>query len=162
MEADDDPIPPDLCDVYGLASSRDGVMRYVGQTMDVAEARHAEWLRGRQRRRGKVAEWIRAETTAGFAIELRVLIRGGRWNVDETNLIARYRALGAPLLNVHPGGSCRTEYFVRRPTAETRAKIGNALRGRRHSEEAKAKMRESQQRREAINWRDYHQATRRT
>lgn len=153
-DIDDEPIPKDLCDVYALFSSRDGVIRWIGQTQDVAEARHAQWLKGAKSGYDLdvpyVFDWIRRETAAGHSIELRVLIRGGRWDIDEIQMIAHYRAEGAPLLNRSPGGGGRKhEWMMPLTRAQTRAKISAAMRGREHTVETKLKMAEAQRKRAA-------------
>lgn len=96
----------DRCEVYGLRSTRDGIIRYIGQTHGGAVARHKVWLsQARQGFPGRVCGWIREELAADHTVEIIVIVSDARWNADQTAQIAAHRAAGAPLLNVRKGGN---------------------------------------------------------
>ncbi len=128
--------------VYGLWSTRDRVIRYIGQTTSgLPEARLAAHRHAAKRgARSPVARWIAAEIADGHAVEMRLLCRHGAAATSEREYIALYRAMGAPLLNVRSGSSLDFEMGERLVSAETRRKMSNASRGRRHTEATKIKL----------------------
>src|SRR3546814_4060225 len=103
------------CNIYALFSTRDATLRYIGQTSDHPSYRRDEHVKAA--RRGKktaLAEWIRSEVAAGAQIRVKALDWHGVWGVSEREYIALYRAMGAPLLNVHPGGGGRPQEKIGR------------------------------------------------
>jgi hypothetical protein len=95
------------CIVYGLASTRDGKIRYIGQTRRKPEARLTQHIAEAYKANPihpRLAEWIRAENKARFFVGVRVLDERGVWNETEPKLIAEYRARGENLLNKSKGG----------------------------------------------------------
>lgn len=121
--------------IYGLRCPADGRFRYVGFSRNAA-------LRYRQHiaaaTRGKpdypVYRWIRKIAERGLVPELELLEVGkGPWESVEKRWIEALRIKGHPLLNVALGG-----YFDLPVEARKRAAEKN--KGRRHSEDALAKI----------------------
>lgn len=132
------------CIVYGLWSERDRVIRYIGQTTSGIPSARLSTHR-RDSRRGvmvPVSLWIATEMAAGYAVEMKILHWHGDAAVSEIEFIALYRAMGAPLLNMTRGTAASGVERIGVPvSAETRHKISAASKGRRHTQEAKRKMR---------------------
>lgn len=60
--------------IYGLYSTRDGRVRYVGQSEYSARKRLDRWITDAlERKPGAVADWIQAEWRDGFDVEAWVL-----------------------------------------------------------------------------------------
>jgi hypothetical protein len=100
------------CIVYGLASTRDGKVRYVGQTRCKPEARLAQHIAEAYKpnpSHARLAEWIRAENKARFFVGVRVLCDTAEWNVTEPQVIADHRARGVDLLNARKGGESTSD-----------------------------------------------------
>jgi hypothetical protein len=116
------------CLVYALSSSRDGVIRYVGQTF--AKLRHRLTGHLHAARIGKrlpVAMWVAEETAAGHAIHIQLLEDNAEHNAAEKRWIAEMQARGLPLLNATAGGAGMLGY--RMPPAH-RERIRRALAGK--------------------------------
>ena len=130
--------------IYGLWSTRDRVIRYIGQTTGgIPDARLSKHrYAARCGRSGAVPEWIRGEVAEGFDVHLRVLFWHGDAAVSEREYIALYRAMGAPLLNASRGAdlSALPEERAHPLSVETRRKISAANRGRPKSEATKIKL----------------------
>lgn len=133
--------------IYGLCDPVTGELRYVGKTTQLLRIRLSQ--HARSRRRAHLTSWIRSlsKRPSIFAIE----------EVDddgceaERHHIAAFKALGARLVNHTPGGEGNpglrhTEEAKRKigaaskgnkyaagttPSAETRARISAALKGRK-------------------------------
>ncbi len=136
---------PEPATVYGLYSTRDNRVRYVGQTTGLPE-----WRMGRHRadaRAGKtsaVAVWMRKEIEAGFDVAMQVIVEAGTLNETEILVIAAMRAEGRDLLNVNAGGRCKAGDRTNKPVSdETRRKISAAHKGKAVSAEVRARMSES-------------------
>lgn len=94
-----------ICTVYGLRSSADRQIRYVGQTVRRPEARLSNHIsRASCGARGHRHAWIRQVLRDGFAVEIVTLQSDARWNIDEPRWIERLRSEGCDLVNVAPGG----------------------------------------------------------
>lgn len=160
------------CVVYGLKSSRDGEVRYVGQTTRSTSRRLTQHMYYARSRETAVHHWIMREIEHGFKIELAVLVSEAVFNTTEQEVIAECRRMGARLLNHTEGGGGvlghsqseetrrkksiaakefwgKQEIRVRwRPTEEQKKKIGAAnmgnksRTGHKHSEETRQKMRD--------------------
>lgn len=119
--------------VYGLASSEDGKIRYVGQTTNSLSTR----LRAHKTERPNTykARWIRSVHRNGFSVVCFVIDRDAEWNETEIRLIAWYRKNGARLTNATSGGE-----GILNPSAEVRAKISAANPRTPLTPERKAKM----------------------
>src|SRR3954470_10764603 len=141
-----------LTTIYGLSSSRNGELRYIGQTTQAVAARLRQHRSDASRRHATpVQKWIAKEVAGGFVIELTVLQECAVLHVDEIAWIAKHKASGTRLLNLTEGGEGtighrhsgrkRPDLADRnraakgtpgRPsTAETNAKISAANRGRK-------------------------------
>ncbi len=100
-----------LCDVYGLYSTRDKVIRYIGQSTKGTAKRHAEHLsHARLKRRKKdvtlrLSQWIRSEWRTGHGVLAITLVHNAEWNTIEREQIALFRQRGAVLINLHDGGA---------------------------------------------------------
>ena len=124
------PSPDSAWCVYGLTDPRNGEVRYIGFTYQLARR-----LREHERRALRneidypVARWIRALHAAGLRFGHTVFAEGrGGWDDTEERLIAEHRAAGARLLNV-----LDTKHFI--PPPESRRRAGEKLRGRRQTPE---------------------------
>lgn len=138
--------------VYGLSSSRDGAIRYVGQTIQLLKNRmNYHRFRSRKNPRTAVARWMAREHSDGFSVTATVLIENAVWHESEIKLIAEYRENGYRLLNLTDGGEGtlgwhgnlgnkrpdlaeRNRSMLGKPgkknSPECRAKISAALKGR--------------------------------
>lgn len=96
---------PLSCTVYGLASTADGKIRYVGQTTKILRYRLSDHFTSA--RLGRVDHrscWIRQQWKAGNKIFAFVIESHVPWNDAERRLIAWYRKHGAALTNLTSGG----------------------------------------------------------
>lgn len=116
------------CLLYGLYSTRDGKIRYVGQTAGPLARRYAQHLRGMRHYRGSgmtatpVYDWIKGEWAAGHGVLPRVLKRAAVWNVDECRAIEFYRNKGHWLVNTVPG--CMTALVAPDRGTTTKGDLG--------------------------------------
>lgn len=86
--------------VYGMFSSRNGEIRYIGQTNGRIAVRLGQHLMmSRDRPDSPLFDWMNAEIEAGYSLGMTKLIEGAQWHVDERLTIERYVASGANLLN---------------------------------------------------------------
>jgi len=124
------------CTVYGLASSSDGVVRYIGQTKRNLSHRLSQHIRvansGNNTHR---SSWIRHVIKSGNCVEIIVINDNSTWNLTEIETIRKYLDSGFDLVNATSGGD-----GVRDPSIQVREKIANASRGRKASEEQKLAM----------------------
>lgn len=90
--------------IYGLYSSRNGELRYVGQTTQGLKTRLIQHRNYAKTKRTPVHNWIARELSAGFQIEIKSLCDEAIFNVTELEFIAKHRAAGARLLNLTDGG----------------------------------------------------------
>jgi hypothetical protein len=110
--------------VYGLYSTRNNEVRYIGET-DNLQARlinHRATARSGKELSVK-AEWIRKEEKAGHQIECIILAKNARPHTDEQRMIdAFHLVLGERLLNTKHGHwqSCRVKEGIARARAEGR------------------------------------------
>lgn len=140
--------------VYGLWSTRDRIIRYIGQTSSGLPAARLSKHRSAAAKGagGAVGEWIRSEVAAGAEIRMKALHWHGDAAISEKEFIALYRRLGAPLLNKTEGAdlSAWPDVSEREVSAETRAKLSKLRRGKRASAETRAKLSRAGQRRFAV------------
>lgn len=111
------------CRVYGLASSADGVIRYIGQTTKPLAIRLKQHLKEAFRQRNHRAHWIRALLARGDRLLVVELVENAVLNVTEQQVIAEFRARGAALVNNTDGGQAFLGY---KPTPEVRQKMSAA------------------------------------
>lgn len=92
------------CTIYGLSSSRDGELRYVGQTVQKPATRLRVHLESAKRNKTHIANWIKREVAGGYAILMEILEENASWNTAEIEWISKHKALGTRLLNHTDGG----------------------------------------------------------
>lgn len=110
-----------VCSVYALFSTRDGEIRYIGQT--TKDLKHRMSRHRDRAGRGSPIHlycWMRKEVADGFSVEHFVLSDMAEWHETEKEMIHQYRSVGARLLNVTSGGEGVIGY---RHSEETRAKM---------------------------------------
>jgi hypothetical protein len=96
------------CILYGLASSRDLTVRYIGQTRDGAEQawreHRADAAKKADLREFDCSDWIRREVSAGFRIKFVPIATEGApvWDVSLRAEVARRKLRGEQLLNRPP------------------------------------------------------------
>lgn len=118
--------------IYALDDPRTGRTRYVGWAYDVRKRLEAHIRRARREKTHK-ANWLNFLAATGLKPALRILESGTEsWADAERRWIARYRSDGADLTNATVGGEGITGM---RFSAETRAKMSAAKRGRKLSPE---------------------------
>lgn len=146
------------CIIYGLASSEDGKIRYVGQTTQLLHKRFDSHLNfPKKRRHVYVNKWISSVIKTKFKILCFIIESDAVYSETEKRWIAWYRKHGAALVNLTDGGEgiCglkRSNEFRthmsnvmrgKRKSPEHIEKIASCLRGRRLSEEHKRKVSDS-------------------
>ncbi|WP_028100461.1 NUMOD3 domain-containing DNA-binding protein [Pseudoduganella violaceinigra] len=92
--------------VYGLASSKDATIRYVGQTTKVVSERlkeHLTWTR-RGRDKSRRTAWIKSVLEAGNELTIISLQDGAELHVDEMKWIQHFTDAGHDLVNGSMGG----------------------------------------------------------
>ncbi len=116
--------------VYGLASSQDGAIRYIGQTtksLNVRLAWHLSWVakRGDDSRRSR---WIRSVLSHGHRVTIVSIEENAVLSEAEIRWIDHYKRSGIELVNTTLGG----DPWIGTPkTPEHKAKISAALKGRK-------------------------------
>lgn len=132
------------CIVYGLYSSRDNELRYIGQTTQDPRRRLSQHRNYAKRKRTAVHKWFLREMEEGFEVSLGVLCADAVFNETETTLIAKHREDGARLLNLTDGGEgtvgWRGNLGNKRPDLSERNRGNKVWLGRKHGPEARAKM----------------------
>jgi hypothetical protein len=123
--------------VYGLASSADGKIRYVGQTAGDLSVRHKGHLvsakRFPQRHRSK---WIKSVLADGELVTVFVIESDAVENEAEIRWISWYKRHGAQLVNGTDGGEGTCGHDVSKGARE---KLRVANLGKKQSEETKQK-----------------------
>lgn len=132
-------------------------IRYVGKTSWPLQRRLELHFKGREYLRGKnhKVNWLRALEREGLRPTIKLIERvvGEDWQSREIYWIARLGGLGCPLTNGTAGGDgvriydeavrerMRASARAKPPmTKETKEKLSRLWKGRKHSEESKAKM----------------------
>lgn len=97
------------CYVYGLKSTRDSAIRFIGQSLREPKNAYTRHLNEARKaiRKTKMTEWMRREWRAGHGVLLEIIDLNGIWNETAAALIADYRAQDRWLLNHCSGGSWR-------------------------------------------------------
>lgn len=91
--------------VYSLSSTRNGEVRYIGQTTQPLNRRLVQHRNyAKLRRVTAVHKWMVREIEAGFEISIEPLIENAVLHETEMAVIAQYRSTGARLLNLTDGG----------------------------------------------------------
>lgn len=115
--------------VYGLSSSIDGVVRYVGQTVQPLSVRLKDHInRARAGKKWALCHWIRKHESLGETIQISVIEENAVLHISEIHWIATYRAAGIRLVNATAGGEGIVGLLR---TAEHQEKIAKAQRGRK-------------------------------
>jgi hypothetical protein len=127
-----------LVTVYGLRSTSNGVIRYVGQTNQKMKYRlHCHVMHAKANRSNShVSNWIRRELDRGEQIQIFEIESSAIRNEAEHRLIAWYRKNGANLTNISPGGDGN----VGQRSAAHRLAISNALKGKPKSQDHREKI----------------------
>lgn len=131
--------------VYALADPETREVRYVGETARALAQRVAQHRKtSRSKTTPPVNAWLRGLGVAPLAIEIESHVNECEMHDAEAYWIEQFRAMGARLLNIAPGGLARSGF---RHTEEQKAKWRAQRRGenashygRRHSEETKARL----------------------
>lgn len=144
--------------VYGLSSSQDGVIRYIGQTTQSVAKRLDSHLHptadGKKRR---VWKWLQSVMRNDFLVILTVIEENAVWNESEIRVIAQYRQNGFDLVNLTDGGDgCMGRVWTeeqriaaglvhkgKTKSPEHREKIAASLRGKKLSDAHRKKVSES-------------------
>lgn len=125
--------------IYALVDPRDNRTRYIGKADDVNRRLrdHLGDAPSTQRRNKGLSEWIKALKNIGLK-PLTVIIQEvprAAWEQTERYWISKTRLSNPDLLNLSPGGGgCHSH------SAETRARIGIAIRGIVRTAETRAKI----------------------
>ena len=131
-EKNTDPLP---VIVYGLSSSEDGEVRYIGQTAQPTKRLNNHISESKTGNTHK-KRWIRSVIAKGFEVQMSTLLEDSVWDEDEIRIIEEHKAAGARLTNATGGGG-----GLKNATPETRAKLSAAARDRPPiSDETRAKM----------------------
>lgn len=93
------------CTVYALASSEDGIVRYIGQTKKLLADRLRDHINeSTSKKKSLKLNWIRQQLRAGNRIVISEVKCDAAWNSDEIEAIKEFRERGFPLLNMTSGG----------------------------------------------------------
>jgi len=131
--------------IYGLYDSAEpGVIRYVGKTYCIKDRIRDHLSATTRGERTHKARWIRLVLRAGRSV--RHVVLGFATSNDEANDLERHfiklmRSIGMDLTNATDGGDGQSPGY--RPSAEARAKVGAAHRGRKRSPESVRKTAEA-------------------
>jgi hypothetical protein len=146
-----------LCSIYGLCSTKNGVIRYIGQTKQPLQSRLTQHLAEAARSRGnsRCHRWIRKELSAGHSIEIRLIEDGCAWDEAEKRWIEIYRQKHPGIMTNLSSGGCgyagprsdETRLRMSKPKSEshkakmrkpkaltTRTKMSDALKGNKRGQ----------------------------
>lgn len=127
------------CTVYGLASSRDGELRYVGQTSQPLKVRlYSHIGKAKSGLKGYLSSWILSVLSAGFKVEIFSIRPDAERNAEEIRLIALYRNVGARLVNMTDGGEGSLGKKRGPMSEEMKARISATKKGTKLSAEHRA------------------------
>lgn len=114
--------------VYGLSSSEDDVVRYVGQTTGPLNQRliHHHYDAQKLSTIHK-SNWIRSVITRGYSIRIIPIEENAPWGTAEIKWIKFYRDAGLDLVNTTDGGEGVVGYIR---DAEWRARRSASMKGR--------------------------------
>ncbi len=137
-----------ICSIYGLYSTKDGVIRYIGQTMQQPlHRRLVQHLAEAARPPGtsRCHRWIRSVVRSGYGIGIELIESGCPWDDAEKRWIALYKSkYPGRMTNLSAGGSgyvgkrsMATRMKMRKPKSESHKA---RMRGRQMSTEHKAKL----------------------
>lgn len=134
-----------MCSIYSLSSSRDGEVRYIGQTTQPLARRLCQHRNYAKRKQTAVHKWINREQRDGFEICIRSVLENARFHLDEVELIDFLRCEGLRLLNLTEGGEGTRGWHGnkgnKRPDLVERNRFGKGKpNGRSMSEDNKLKL----------------------
>ena len=89
------------CVIYGLVSSKDSKIRYIGQTKNSAQRLRQHRHRAKHPVQA-VHKWMKKVYDSGYDVELKVLVEDAEVDVLETKYINKY----PDLLNSRSGEDC--------------------------------------------------------
>lgn len=124
--------------VYGLSSSKDNVIRYIGQTKVLSHIRlkaHVREAFGNLKKDTHKCRWIRNVIEEGYQVLITTLKEDAIYNEDEKLFIKIYKEIGIKLVNATEGGDHAFEL-----TQEARKKMSERKKGKKASLETKAKL----------------------
>lgn len=123
--------------IYGLIDPRNGEVRYVGWTTNL-KRRMREHLTPKKRETDYKTNWVRNLRAEGLAPRVRVLEYGsGPYDAAEQFWISVYREAGVALTNLAIGGGGAVGVIK---SLETRAKLSQALKGKKRPPEVGKKI----------------------
>jgi len=128
------------CTIYGLVDPRDGQLRYVGQTVRPIIVRYKQHLVKAKTNRAHRDCWITSLLNLGLKpnwVVFQELDSKDILDQAEIFWIAYFRAMGCKLTNCNDGGRSNSGWT---PSAETRAKMSLASKGKKKSATTRAKM----------------------
>ena len=112
--------------IYGLVDPRTQQLRYVGKTGKTLAERLKQHLKDSKHKTDHKCRWMQSLHKAGLVPEIfEIESVSGSGDEEEIHHIAQFRGIGCELVNYAPGGRGVTSH-----TAETKARIGSANRGR--------------------------------
>lgn len=121
---------PIACTVYGLASSADHKIRYIGQTVTSLQSRlNSHISEARKKRKNYRHHWINSVLASGHDVIVVVIKKNATLHVDEISAIRHYRSLGFDLVNLTSGGEGSPGCVH---SKETRAKFSARLKGNQY------------------------------
>lgn len=130
--------------VYTLSSSRDGAVRYVGQTVQPISARFRQHINNSKNNKTPVARWIKRELEHGYSINITPLEMNAMLHVAEMSWIARFRADGTKILNLTDGGEGTLGWHGnlgnKRPDLAEKNRLGKGKPGHVTTQETKDKI----------------------
>lgn len=126
------------CIVYGLYSSEDGIVRYIGQTIQSLETRLRMHLYGVKKSNIHRHNWMRSVIDSGHTVEIKVLCEDAVWNETEKELIQQHRESGVKLVNCTAGGD-----GVRDLSEESRKKISDFMKSKIYSDTTRENFRKA-------------------
>jgi hypothetical protein len=128
--------------IYGLFDSRDGELRYVGQSR-LGKNRFWEHVRTRElNKRTHTAYWLKGLIKSGGWPVWHIIQRfsdAAQLNAAEIYWISHFRSAGCRLTNYSDGGDCAHPVCWVMPQ-ETRDRIAAKARGRKWSSEMRSKL----------------------
>lgn len=113
--------------IYGLASSLDGEIRYVGQTTKpISERLKEHRAHAKKYPHRHLSCWVNSVKSSGHEIIVVMLTSDAVWNETERSLIAELRNAGARLVNGTDGGEGRRSVEW---TVEMRSRMSQKMSG---------------------------------
>lgn len=131
------------CLIYGLSSSADNVIRYIGQTTQSLHERFKshrhDSLKNHKKMHRKINAWLRENLLNGNKISYHQICIG-KWNETEKDCIKAAKTKGWNLLNETNGGQGGATFTGKKLTEEHKKKLSIEKMGKRLSDESIAKM----------------------